>query len=87
MTMNSHDNIKYRSLRIWVVLICIVTLMYTAYCLCNYEHHPVSYYDVNRLTFLRNNTPSHPPPLTSFMDPPDVFDNKYGIESKSFFSL
>lgn len=85
--MKSSDNIKYKSLRIWVILICIVTLIYSIYWYCNYENHPVAYYDTNRLTFLRNNTPSHPPPLTSFMDPPDVFNDKYGVESKSFFSL
>lgn len=69
--------IKYKSLKTWIILIIIVTFIYLIYWYFNYETHPVAYYNIRRQNYLRNNTPSYPPPLTSFMDPPDIFDSKY----------
>lgn len=79
-----NDEIIYKSLRLWVTLVCIFSVLFCAYWLCNYETYPVAYYDSNRLNFLRHNTPSYPPPLASFMDPPDVFNEKY-VTIKSLF--
>lgn len=66
--MDNCDNIKYKLLKIWVGLTCIVTLIYLAYWYFNYEFYPIAYLDKKRLKFLRENTPAHPPPLISFID-------------------
>lgn len=71
------ESIQYRALKIWVIAVIIITIIYALYWYFYYEYHPVAYYDIRRQNYLRQHTPSYPPPLTSFMDPPDVFDDKY----------
>jgi hypothetical protein len=73
----SDDSIKYKVLKIWIIIVIIITIIYILYWYINYEIHPVAYYNINRQNFLRNNTSTYPPPLTSFMDPPSVLDGKY----------
>lgn len=73
----SENFFKYKLLKIWIVVIIVITLIYLLYWYMNYEIHPVAYYNTNRLNFLRYNTVAHPPPLVNFMDPPSVLDGKY----------
>jgi len=79
ISLNNKDNdsIKYKALKIWVIITVILTLIFGLYWYCNYEIHPVAYYDSKTQNYLRSHTCSYPPPLTSFMDPPDVFNKKY----------
>lgn len=74
---NYNERVKYKVLKIWLIIVIVVTIVYCLYWYLNYDIYPVSYYNIERQNFLRSNTSAHPPPLINFLDPPDVFGNKY----------
>ena len=75
--MNDYNIIKYKSIKLWMICVGILTLLYCIYYYSNYESFSVAYFDKSRQDYLRSHTPAHPPPLGNFMDPPDIFSEKY----------
>ena len=68
---------KYSYIKLWVLGIILLTIVYFIYYYCIYDSYTLSFYDGNKLNYLRSMTPAHPPPLVNFMDPPSVFNTKY----------
>ena len=65
MESKKFDNsIKYKALKIWIMVVMVITLIYFLYQWINYKTHPVT----KRQNFLRYNASAHPP---------SVFDRKY----------
>lgn len=61
-------------IKLWVILIVILTFLYITFlCICSSSIN-INSFDQNKLEYLRSITPAYPPPLVSFMDPPNVFD-------------
>jgi hypothetical protein len=77
--MNGNSQVQLKSIKLWLILVGVITLLYSIYWYYNYDSYPVAFYDANRQrqVYLRNHTTAYPPPLTSFMDPPDMFNSKY----------
>lgn len=68
---------KYNYIKLLLICIVLLTIIYICYCYFTYDDYKISFYDGNKLNYLRSVTPAHPPPLANFMDPPSVFNSKY----------
>jgi hypothetical protein len=75
LNKNINMNILYKTIKIWIILFLIITIILGYYSYCINEYLPINY-NLNKISFLRKNTSSYPPPLINFFDPPDVFTIK-----------
>ena len=67
--------IKYGTFAVFVItLIYIICIYY------EYGFFTPSFFDNNKKEYLRSITHAYPPPLVNFMDPPNVFNQKYNID-------
>lgn len=71
---------SYWYIKIWIIAIILISLIYIAYVYFGYGGFDISYFDSQKREYLQSITPAHPPPLVHFMDPPNLFSQKYTLE-------
>lgn len=64
---NKKSENKYKYIKIWIIVIVIITMIFLLYDKY-FDNYNMPLYDIDKLNYLRTQTPAYPPPLVNFID-------------------